>query len=343
MKVESGSKFPLRLSGMVLLNTLISSGRLDNFDVPTVAISSTGSTGATGISLRQTTIGLEGFGPQYLGAATSADVQADFFGGMPNGYGASASGLMRLRLARIRMDWKNTSIVGGVDTPFFSPDSPTSYLTVAEPAFSAAGNLWTWSPMIRIERRFDTSLSQLKVEAGAVDVPSYAPSTSGARIPSPGESSRQTAYSVRFSANGRDDDRPISLGISGIYLTQRFPGPVNTTGGGGTADWKFPLFPHGEFSGEFFIGEGLDGFGAAPVPVPTTQNYIQFITVTAPALAQMRTVGGWSQLKIRVNSRSEFNAAVGGVSRDANAFRQAALTDSIIEALALKNESLMIN
>ena len=79
----------------------------------------------------------------------------DFFGGLENTYYGVASGIARLRIARLRLDWKNTSIVGGLDTPLFSPLSPTSYLTVAEPALSAAGNMWTWTPQLRVEHRFE--------------------------------------------------------------------------------------------------------------------------------------------------------------------------------------------
>lgn len=344
IKVASGSKFPLRLSGMFLANTLITSGSVDDFDVPTIALPSRSSdNGSTGFSLRQSIIGLEGTGPRLLHAATSADVQADFFGGAPTGYEASSSGLMRLRLARMRMDWTNTSIIGGLDTPFFSPDSPSSYLTVAAPAFSAAGNLWTWSTGVRVEQRFDTKLSQLKAEAGVVDVPSYITPASGTRLPSPGEDSRSPAIALRLSANGRDTDRPVSIGLSGIYLTQRFYAGKTYAGGGGMADWKFHFLPRAEFSGELFAGKGLDGFGALPVPVVTPQNYTQYITLSAPALAQINTYGGWSQVKLVVNSRGEFNFAAGAAAHYSATFRQAALTDSVLQTLGFKNESLMIN
>ena len=343
VKVESGSKFPLRLSGIFLMNTLVSSGRLDDFDVPSIALPSSNSSGSTGFSLRQSIIGVEGRGPRVFGAETSADLQADFFGGAPYGYGSSGLGLMRLRMARMRVDWKHVSVIGGVDTPFFSPDSPTSYLTVAAPAFSGSGNLWTWSPTIRVERRFDTRVTQLKAEAGVIDVPSYVTSLSGARLPAPGEISRQPAYSLRISANQGSQDRPISLGLAGIYLSQRFAGPTDISGGGGSVDGRFPLLARTEFSGELFAGKGLDGFGAAPVPAVTPTTYLQYVTTTASLLARIGTYGGWSQLKFQVSSRGEVNFAVGAVSRDANAFRAAAQTDSIVRGLAFKNESMLVN
>lgn len=343
VKVESSSKFPVRLSGLFLLNTLFNSGRVDNFDVPSIAVPSATSLGSMGFSLRQSILGIEGTGPRFIGADTSADLQADFFGGMTSGYGASGSGVMRLRLARMRMDWTHTSLIGGLDTPFFSPNSPTSYLTVAEPGFSSAGNLWTWAPQIRVEQRFNTNLTQVRVEAGVVDAPSYIPSLSGNRVPNPVEASRQPAYALRLSANDRDVSRPTSVGIAGIYLTQRFAGAVTVTGGGGMLDWNFPVLPRTEFGGELFAGKGLDGFGAAPVPVVTQQDYTQYIMGTASALARIPSFGGWSQLKFRLNSSNEINFGFGAVERNASDFRQAALHDSIIQTLAFKNGSLVIN
>lgn len=342
-RVESGSKFSLKLSGMFLLNTIINSSRVDNFDLPNVAISGTTPFGSTGFSLRQSVIGIEGNGPQILGAKTSADIQADFWGGLGSGYGGSASGLMRLRLARMRLDWANTSIIGGLDTPFFSPDSPTSYLTVAEPGFSSAGNLWTWSPQLRVEQRFDAKISQFRAEAGILGIPSYVPSLSGNRAPSPNEASRQPVYALRLSANGRDDSRPYSVGVAGIYLRQRFPGATTITGGGGMIDWNIPLFSRIEVSGELFAGKGLEGFGAAPVPVVAQTDYTEYITNSAAALARIPSFGGWSQLKFRINSRDEINLAFGGVARKSGDFQEAAQNDPILQNLAFKNGSLVIN
>jgi hypothetical protein len=343
VKVESGSKFPLRLSGMLLLNTVINSGRVDNFDLPTEAVTSTTPAGSMGFSLRQSVIGIEGTGPQIAGAQTSADIQADFYGGLSTAYGAADAGVMRLRLARVRFDWHDTSIIGGIDTPFFSPEAPTSYLTVAEPGFSGSGNLWTWAPQIRVEQRFDGRLAQFRVEAGVLNLSSYAASLSGKSVPSPTEASRQPIYALRLSANGRNEERPFSLGVAGVFVTQHFPGSVDVNGASGSADWNVPLVRRVSLSGEIFAGKGLDAFGGAPEPSVTTQNYVQYITSSAPLLAKVGAYGGWSQFNFRVNSRSEVNFGAGGASRDTNAFRVAAATDSIVNALPFKNESLMIN
>jgi hypothetical protein len=199
-KVESASKFRLKLSGLVLLNALSTAGRVDNLDLADVALprSTSADRGATSASLRQSILGLTGTGPTLMGARTAADLQFDFFGGLPTGYSSAGSGIARIRLARMRFDWANTSAVGGLDTPFFSPNSPTTYLSVAEPGFSTAGNLWAWTPSIRLEHRIQMRESEVKLEGGFLDPVGYAVSSQDLRLSTPGESSRQPKYALRI-------------------------------------------------------------------------------------------------------------------------------------------------
>jgi len=77
-KVESGSKYRLRLSGIVLMNLFENRGTTDNLDFPEVAQSRlanepNASPGAFAGSLRQSQIRLQIFGPDVAGARTSAE------------------------------------------------------------------------------------------------------------------------------------------------------------------------------------------------------------------------------------------------------------------------------
>ena len=346
-KVESSLKYRIRLSGIVLLNAFSVSGQVDNLDVPDVALPPfLGETsGSVGASLRQTVIGLSGTGPEILGAKTSGDVQMDFFGGLPAGYGSQSSGLMRLRLARIRFDWENTSIIGGLDVPFFSPNMPASYMSIAEPSFAASGNLWTWTPTVRVEQRFNTQSSQFKIEAGVMDPTSYGGAGSSARYPNANESSRQPAMAVRLSLGRRNESRPITFGVSGIYSPQRYAAAGTTVSGWGTvADWKIAMFPHTELSGEFFVGKGLDSFGGVPGPFIQPQNLGAYYGSGAPAaLATITMAGGWSQFKVRVNSRNEFNVAVGTGGRDASDLRYEASNYLLLGNVAPRNDTFLVN
>jgi len=137
-KVESGSKYRLRFTGIVLLNMFENRGTVDNEDFPLLAENPQAqflSSGASfGGSLRQSQIGIEAFGPTIAGAQTSARVQFDFAGGFPEVPNGASFGIMRLRTATIRLDWQKTSLVAGQDTLFFVPNNPTSLATLAVPA-----------------------------------------------------------------------------------------------------------------------------------------------------------------------------------------------------------------
>ena len=122
-KVESASKYRIRFSGIVLFNLFGNSGSVENQDVPTWSIrpDSSESSGSVGGTMRQSILGFETFGPDFLGAHTSANVNFDFGGGFPATYNGVDSALVRLRTAAARLDWKDTSVIVGQDQLFLSP------------------------------------------------------------------------------------------------------------------------------------------------------------------------------------------------------------------------------
>ena len=346
-KVESASKYRLKLSGLALFNAFGNQGEVDNIDLPAIAIPKTTgySEASLGATVRQSLIGLTGIGPVVFGARTLADIQLDFFGGLPTGYGTTTSGIAEVRLARIRFDWKNTSLVAGLDYPFFSPNLPTTYMSVVVPGFASAGNLWIWTPTVRVERRFTGAFSPIKVEAGFLDPTAYAnySANTNSRTPSPTESSRQPTYAVRVSANSTSEERPASIGISAVYSPQRFFGGYHVAGWAGTLDWKFPLLPRTELSGQFFTGRGLDGFGGVPLSPLRPTNSLQYAAITAPELASLGVIGGWSQLKIKLDSRNQFNVAAGTGDRNSAGLRIGAVSDSFLSSVPARNQVLFVN
>jgi hypothetical protein len=343
-KVESVSKFRLKLSGMFLLNVFGNNGFVDEIDLPRVAYPRppAASDGTFGGSVRQSIIGLTGYGPNIGGARTSADIQIDFMGGLASGYSGYSSGIARLRLARMRFDWEKTSVVGGLDTLFFSPNSPTSYMTVAEPAFASAGNLWTWTPMVRVEQRVKTDKVLWKFDGGILDYAGYTGYHQDFRYATPGESSKQPAYAIRISGNGRGEDNPISFGIAGLIAPQVFPNDNTVNGWGGLADWKTPIAPHLELSGEFFQGKGIAGFGGVGLVNQQNQTY-QYLATTAPVIAKLSTIGGWSQLKAKINARNEFNVAAGYGGFNSANLRNAAESNLSLLFIPARNESMLVN
>lgn len=202
-KIESASKYRVRLSGIALLNLFSNRGTTDNQDFPSYVTAQNPyySAGNVGATMRQSEIGLEVFGPRLAGAKTEGNVQADFAGGFPSTLNGVNSGLFRLRIASVRMDWENTSVVAGQDDLFLSPQSPTSFASLAVPALSYAGNLWGWIPQVRVEHRFEVADKQtFLVQGGILDnLTGQPPYAAYGRAPQAGESSGQPGFGGRIA------------------------------------------------------------------------------------------------------------------------------------------------
>jgi len=311
-KVESASKFHMRLSGAVMFNVINNVGSVDNLDFPSLATngSTYGSDGSFGMSLRQSLIGLEVFGPSIDGASVSGNVQFDFAGGFQNTANGAVLGLPRLRTGVFRIAGSDTDFVAGQDAPFFSPLSPTSVASTALPALSYSGNLWSWTPQIRIEHRIHLSdRSKLVLQAGLLDpLAGEVPTSQTARTPGPGESSRTPAFAIRVAWNYMLFGREVSVGAGGYYSRQNWGFGRNIDAWAGTSDWLFPLTSRWDFSGEFYRGRALGGLGGAlgrsivasgPVDNPSSQ------------IEGLDTEGGWAQLKFRQTEKLEWNVAFG--------------------------------
>ncbi|MFZ0817938.1 MAG: hypothetical protein WAM78_20605, partial [Candidatus Sulfotelmatobacter sp.] len=220
-KVETAAKYRARLSGIVLMNAFRNVGGSDNLDIPDYAqpMAAGAPQASFGATLRQTEIGLEIFGPAVAGAKTSANVQFDFAGGFPSTPNGVNFGLVRLRTASLRLDWDHTSIVGGQDSLFFSPLSPTSFASLATPAFAYAGNLWGWTPQLRVEHHFDLSDQQtLTLQGGILDNLDWQlPATQFYRFAQAGEASGQPAYAMRTAWSRPVFEHPLSFAAAGYY------------------------------------------------------------------------------------------------------------------------------
>jgi hypothetical protein len=311
-KVESGSRYRVRLSGMLLFNLFSNQGQFDNIDFPEFAQRGTAfdSGGSFGGTLRQSQIGLEVFGPDVFGARSSASMQIDFAGGFPDTHSGVTAGLLRLRTATARLDWQRTSLVAGQDVPFFSPLSPTSFASVAIPALSYAGNLWNWIPQIRGARRMVLSdQSVLSFEGGILDsLTGEAPPLQFDRVPGAGERSRQPGYAGRVAWSRQLRGRPMTIGGGGYYSRQNWGFRRNVDGWSANADWSVPLGSRFELSGELYRGRALGGLGGG---VSNSIVSTGPLSDAASLVRGLNTVGGWSQLKYAPISKLEFNGAYG--------------------------------
>ena len=343
-KVESGSKHRVRLSGIALLNVFSTRGAVDNLDLPNWArargpLDSSGSFGAT---VRQSLLGLEVFGPEVDGAKTSADAQFDFFGGFPNSPDGVTAGLVRLRVARLRLDWPRTSIVAGQDAPFFSPLSPTSLASLAYPAFSYSGNLWTWTPQIRVERRVDlTDNSSILLQGGILDPLTGEPPTgSFYRSPEAGERGGQPAYATRVAWTHSVLGRPMTLGAGGYYARQDWGFDRTVDAWAGTTDWNLPLGRWVSFTGEFYRGRALGGLGGG---LSRSVLFSGPLADRATSVLGLNTTGGWAQLKLRPSEKLEFNGAFGEDDPSASDLRRFPQSQSFIRASFARNQTVLFN
>ena len=311
-KVESASKYRIRFSGIVLLNLFATRGAVDNQDFPALAVAPGALVpgAAVGGSLRQSQFGFEAFGPEIAGARTTADIQFDFGGGFPNAPNGVTFGIVRLRTGTIRFDWNHTSIIAGQDALFISPLAPTSLASLAEPAFAYSGNLWSWTPQIRVEHRIDISdSSRLLLQGGLLDsLSGEAPISEYRRRPQIGQTTRHPAYAARVAWTHDVLGRPLTFGWGGYYARQDWGFSRKVDAWAGTADWDFPLTSKFDLSGEFYRGRAVGGLGGAiggsivvsgPIGDPTT------------VVQGLDSIGGWSQLKFRATSKVEFNGAFG--------------------------------
>ncbi len=314
-KVESASKYRVRLSGIVLFNLFGNSGPVDNLDVPTWATPGTPGTpsGAVGGTLRQSIIGLEAFGPDVWGARTSANVNFDFGGGFPATTNGVDSGLVRLRTAAVRFDWKDTSIVAGQDQLFLSPLSPTSFASLIVPPLSYAGNLWAWTPQLRVEHHFALSSdSKVLVQAGVMDnltgEPPDGVNYTWYRVATSAEQTRQPAYAARVAYSHPFFGQSFTVGAAGYYSRQNWDFDRIVNGWAGMMDINLPLGARFALSTSFYRGAAIGGLGAAlgrsvlfdgPLSDPTTE------------VIPLNVVGGWAQLKFHATPKLEFNGAFG--------------------------------
>lgn len=343
-KVESAYKYRVRLSGMALLNIFSNRGSVDNQDVPRFAqqrgpLDSNATFGAT---VRQSMVGLNVSGPTLMGARTHGEVQMDFFGGFPNTLNGVTTGIMRMRTATFQMDWENTSLTAGQDMLFFSPLSPTSLASIAEPAFSYSGNLWAWTPQIRLERRFNLSeTSKLILEGGILDsMTGEPPVYNFYRTPQAGERSGQPGYATRIAWSASAFGQTASLGVGGYYSPEDWGFGRKIDGWAGTADWNLPLGRWFNLSGEVYRGYAMGGLGGG---IGRSVLYNGPLISAATSVLGLNSAGGWGQLKFHPTERLEFNGAFGEDQSFAGDLRRFLNAQSYFNAAIEKNQGSLVN
>jgi uncharacterized coiled-coil protein SlyX len=305
-KVETESKYPLKLSGLVLFNGYVNTRQVDVSVDPTYAISGEGS---TGLSLRQTVLGLDARGPHLFGATSHADVRIDFFasGAQPS---YAASGLLRLRTAHAGLKWQNTEAFFQQDRSFLVPHAPSSLIAVAHPEFAWSGNLWSWNPQFGVSHQIAMNDSvRLKFQAGLIDVAD--PQFPGDATPSTAtisraERSRWPGTEARISFASGDIETGPEFGVSGYFSPHETGGNARFNAWAGAMDLRLPMTRHFALLASTYRGAALGGLGGGGFV-----DYVDLFSGTTEIARALDDVGGWTQLKSKVSERLEFNGGYG--------------------------------
>ena len=343
-KVETASKYRARLHGIVLMNAFRNVGNSDNLDLPTYAenVIPGWPQANVGFTMRQSEIGLELFGPTVAGAKTSADIQFDFAGGFPATGNGVNFGIVRLQTGSLHLDWKNTSVIAGQDPLFISPLSPTSFASLAIPAFASMGNLWGWTPQLRVEHRFAVSDQQtVTMQAGVLDNLDWEPPfDSFYRSGQAGEFSGQPAFAFRGAWSRPVQAHPLTVGVAGYYGRQNWFWGRNTDSWAGMLDFQLPLLRRLGLSGEFYRGRGIGGLGGA---VATSVVYGGNPRMPSTMVRGLDAAGGWAQLKLQITPKLEVNASVADDNAYAGDVRGFALDQDNFGPILGRNRGALAN
>jgi hypothetical protein len=347
-KLESASKYRVKVSGLILMNAFSNGGGVNQIDVPSFAQHEENNS-SVGATLRQSVVGLEVFGPTLAGAHTSGRVSIDFYGGFPVRSFAITAGVIRLREASARLDWRDTSLTVGQEAPFISPLSPTSYASLAEPAMSWSGNLWTWTPQVVAEHRFHTSERSYVAVSGGLMAPlsesvllppDAAEAAAYASSPGPGERTRRPAFASSIGWHSQAFGQPLQFGIGGYSSRQHYEFNRATKTWAVTAWWQVPLTSRFELSGEAYRGLAVGGLGGG---IWQSAFFGGDPEDPATAFRGLNAAGGWAQLKFRPHSRWETNVAIGQDNVLARDLRWAPILEGEFTAPMARNRTAFSN
>jgi hypothetical protein len=304
-KVETSSKFPVRINGALLITSILNSANADNFNLPIVAVPKEPYTreGSLSTAASQTLLGFDASGPHLWGAKSYADLNVDFWGGSSSANYTAAAGPLRLRTMHARLEWPTRSLGVALDRPLISPWQPTSWITVAEPALAWSGNLWAWSPQLVFTQ---TALfNHFDFNVGLIDPPPPNSYTQGPTAqPSPSERSKQPGYDSRIAFTASVRDHPIIVGAGGYYSRQTYPYGHNVDAWAASGDWDMALHRVLRVSGEVYRGRAIGGLGGGAF-----KDYVS--DASEHYLNGLNAAGGWAQAKITFAPGLEANVSAG--------------------------------
>jgi len=302
-KVETGQRLPLTLTGMVLFNTFLNGRASGGAQAPLVA-SPSDNVSLGGASLSQSIIGLRFQGPRVLGGGQVRGlVDLDLWGGTSS----SLNHLVRMRVATVQVDWKNSTVTVGQDKPIIAPRDPDSLSQVAFSPLTSAGNLWLWQPQVRFEQRFALG-EEMGVRAQAGVYQTSEP------LASAGPQFQATLSTARPALEGRFELwRKFGAGAHveiapGFHVSQTHVAGVSIPSRLFTIDWLIQPITKLQFTGTFFNGRNAAGVGGL------RQGFTHF---GQDRFAAVPAMGGWAQLSYLATKRLTVNVYGGQESNSA--------------------------
>jgi hypothetical protein len=293
-KVESSSRFPVKVSGTILANTFANSGEanwLENPNLVAGPLAAGRPEGSASATARQSRIGLETSGITFGSWQASGTIIADFLGGVPNFQTGTIMGLPRLLYAFGRIQNDRTAIEVGQDVMILAPRDPTSLAALSFPLLFRSGNLYLRAPQARVEQKLGSDWTVVMgiVAPIAGDGPTayeFAP-PAGA-----GERSKRPAVQGRvgFARGDKDTAHEFAAGLSGHYGWRR-PATQLIESWAVAVDFNARAGRVGA-AGELFLAENAEPFGGG--------------------ISQAgRASGGWAEGRLRVTPRSMVTTGFG--------------------------------
>jgi hypothetical protein len=292
-KVEASQKFPISLTGMVLFNGFLNGKANNGQEDPTTA-SLSGATSNGGATLSQSVLGLLFQGPRIFGGGQiNGNLYMDFFGGTTS----SLNHLIRLRVASVEFNWAHTSLMVGQEKPIIAPREPNSLAQVGVSPLTGSGNLWLWSPQVRLEQRFSfgdqaglraqVGVYETSEPASATRLAEYASSVSPDR---PGIEGRFEFWK-QFSKGARIEIAP------GFHESSTHVAGTAVGSSLATVDWLIQPVSKLQLTGMFFTGQNDAGVGGIR----------QGFSIFGDQPVGIGTSGGWAQFSILATQRLSFN------------------------------------
>jgi hypothetical protein len=314
--VHTRSRLQLDLTGRIVTNFFLTTGRANVVDVPGTALAppQLPEDDAFGVTVRQSRLGAVLTVDGVLGGSFLGDFEMDFFGGVQNGPGdRRLFPEPRMRTTSARLRWPGTEIMVGTEAPLVSGLNPVSLAASGIPLFSGTGNLWNWLGQLRLSQEVATTRvggSAIRwALQGALMTP-YAAAQSPAEPDAvdAGERARRPAFEARLRARWGDSSSSggtdVTIGDGGGEIGVGVHRGWVSTGQGElvtsyatTVDARVSFTSWLELRGEAYTGRLLRGLGGGAIG----QAFGRPATGSALG-APIRDDAGWAQLNARLHT-----------------------------------------